>query len=542
MISPHPQRQTGLVESARAPRPSVARTSAIVVWTLLCSAPALGAEIYSSGGVTIRWDTTVSYSAAFRIGSRDPALLTGPNGDDGDRNFAPGLISNRLDILSVFDLSRSDFGAHISAAAWYDTVYHTHTANDSPATYNPISVPNTQFARATRNLHGQYVDLEDAFVYGNFAVGDTPVSIRVGRQTLLWGESLFFDANSIAAAQAPYDYVKTVSAPTDYSKKVYLPVNQLSLTVQPRSDIALSVYYQFEWRETRLPGVGSYFSYTDFWGAGSERFFVGPGQFLIREKDEVEPSSATGQFGISLRTSIDDIDLGFYALKFNATYPVLKLASGIRPPSATGDVGEYTIFYPTGIELYGASFSSYLGDSNIAGEFSIRRHSPLISISPLTSRAQPQNLQDPQYAEGDTLHTQVSSVMTLSPGPAWSSADLSMEVAANYLLGVTRGKAALNPSRDRFAMSLRTLFEPHYFEVLPNLDVTVPIALSYNLTGRSSMDYMQSSGTGSLEIGLSATYRSRWRANISLTNYFGSPPKQPLADRDFIGVSIERTF
>ena len=53
-----------------------------------------------------------------------------------------------------------------SVEAWYDTVYQRHTANNSPATYNP-SVPSTPIRPATVNLDGQYADLGDTFVYGN---------------------------------------------------------------------------------------------------------------------------------------------------------------------------------------------------------------------------------------------------------------------------------------------------------------------------------------------------------------------------------------
>ncbi len=541
MISPIPHRPTGLIKSAREPLLRNIPIIAFFVWAVFCGVPAQAAELYSSDGFDVRWDNMLRYSVGFRISPPNSLLLRNPNSDDGDRNFAPGLISNRLDLLSVFDLSRGDFGAHVSVAAWYDTVYHARTDNHSPTTYNPISVPNTQFARAVRNLHGQTVDLEDAFAYGNFAVDGVPVSMRIGRQTLLWGESLFFDENAIAAAQAPYDYIKGVSAPGDYSKDVFLPVNQLSLTVQPRPDIALAFYYQFEWRHSRLPGVGSYFSYSDFLGAGSERLFVAPGQFLDHGKDL--PPPAGGQFGVSLHATVNDLDLGLYALKFNAQYPVLTLESGIGAPSQSGSVGVYGLSYPTGIELYGASFSGYLDDSNIAGEVSLRRRMPLISISPLTSHALPQTLHDGgYYAEGDTFHAQVSSVTTLTPGPAWDSANLSVEVAANYLLGVTQDPPALNPSRNRFAMSIRALLEPHYFEVLPNLDVTIPFGFGYNAVGRSSIDYTQNSGTGDFEVGLSASYLSVWKADLTLTSYFGSPPGQPLADRDFTSVSIERTF
>jgi hypothetical protein len=512
---------------------------AIMALTVFGSAPVQAADLYSGDGFDIRWDNAIRYSAAFRISRRNPKLLVDPNSDDGDRDFAPGLISNRVDLLSTLDISRGDFGVHASVAAWYDTVYHAHTANDSPATYNPISVPNTQFARAVRNLMGQDAEFEDVFAHGNFAVDDIPISMRLGRQTVLWGESYFFDENSIAAAQAPVDYIKVLSAPQAYSENVFLPVDQLSLTVQPRPDVALAFYYQFGWRPSRLPGVGSFFSYTDYLGAGDERILLAPGEYLSHGNDQLP--SGSGQFGVSLHTTVNDWDIGLYALKYNSTYPVVQIAKGV---GSSGNVGQFELTYPTGIALYGASFSFYLGDSNIAGEIVARLNAPLSSILPVSaySATQPPTFYGNAYAEGDTLHAQVSSTTTLAPTRAWNSADLSVEVAANEILSVTQDYDALAPSQSDFAMNVRALFEPHYFEVLPNLDIGVPLGFGYNVVGRSSANYAPNTGAGDFEAGLSATYLSVWKANLGLTVFLGEASSQPLADRNFVTFSLERTF
>jgi hypothetical protein len=508
---------------------------------LLCAA-AHGAELYNDGDTTIRWDNTLRYSMAFRLEPYYPSVAANPNNDDGDRNFAPGLISNRLDLISVLDLTHGDTGFHVGGAAWYDSVYFARTANTSPSTYNSFSVSNARFPRAARNLHGRYAGLEDAFAFGNFDVDGMPLSIRAGRQTLLWGESLFFGENAIAAAQAPVDRIRDVSAPGSYSKEVFLPVTQIALSLQPRPDWSINVYYQLEWRKSRQPGVGSYFSYYDAFDAGGERLIVAPGYYLYRVKDEHPPSG--GQFGVSLRWSVDDFDLGFYALRFHAKDPAIWLGPGRNADPAIGKVGEYQLFYPSGIELYGVSFSTYLGDSSLAGEFSVRRHMPLVSLSPVTQYWTPQAVYPTLggYAAGDTLHGQVSSIAQFGPSSLWDSAEFSVEAAANYRLAVTANRAALDPLRDPFALSFRGVFEPRYFQVLPNLDISIPIGLGANAIGRSSVEDAQYAGSGDVEVGIAGTYRSAWRASVTLTSYFGSPYRQPFADRDFLRVSVERTF
>lgn len=519
--------------------------------------PAGAADLFQSDGWDVRWDNTLRYTAAFRLVPYDKSVVTNPNGDDGDRNFAPGPISDRLDWLSEFDLSKGPFGVDVSAAAWYDTIYHGANANDSSTTFNPYSVPHDRFTRATEELMGEDADLLNAFAYGSFTAGGVPVSFRVGRHTLLWGESLFFANNGIAAGQAPVDAIKAASEPEAEAREVYLPVDQVSGTIQPRPDLSLSFYDQFEWRRTRFPASGSYFSDADFLDAGGERIIVAPGQYLDRTADV--RASASGQYGVAMHVTLGDTDYGAYALRFNAKEPEIFLQSSQPPPGNVENVGSYWLVFPQGIEAYGASFSTYVGESALAGEFSLRRNMPLVSqtlfalpggggggygfarIAP-GGAANAQSYDVLSYAVGDTLQAQISNVSTLSPGPFWQAADLSAELAANDRLSVTGGLAELDPARSRFAAAMRAVFEPHYYEVLPSLDVSVPLGLGYGIAGDSSVDSSMNYGAGDIEIGASATWRAVWTGSLTFTHYIGTPVRQPFADRDFISLSVERTF
>jgi len=493
---------------------------AVSALALLLGTPSRAADIYSSDGFDIRWDNTFRYSANVRVDDRNPYLLASPNRDDGDRNFAPGLSSNRLDWQSILDVTRDGFGLQASFDAWYDTVYHARTATGA------------KFAPDVRNIEGQYIELADTFAYGSFSIGDVPVTVRAGRQTLLWGESLFFDDNSIAAAQAPVDYQKIVTMPVPYSNNVYLPVDQVSIVVQPRSNISLSAYYQFVWRGSRLPAVGSYFSMTDVLGIGAQRLYLGPGVFLIHDTDE-KPNE--GQLGIALHLTEDDLDLGFYALRYDTKYPILN----VKPAA-----GEFNSIYPSSIWLYGTSFSTYVDNINVAGELAWRHRVPIMGYSPpdafagLLARGQTFS----EYADGNTLHAQVSGATTLPPAGLWDSADLSAELSSNYIVNVTDNTALLELGRYKFSTAVRTHFEPHYFEVAPNLDLSLPIGLGYVIHGQYGSAYMVGQGAGDFEGGVSLRFMSVWTADLTFTRFFGSTTRQPLTDRSFIAFDIERTF
>ena len=279
-----------------------------------------------------RWDNTLKYSAAWRVQGRDDnvsgpsAANLNPNLDDGDRNFHRGMISNRVDLLSEMDVKYQNVGARVSAAAWYDTIYNRANANDSPATANPFSVPHDRFTNATRDLQGRKAEFLDSFVFGKFSPGDTMLNLRAGRFTQLYGESLFFGGNGIAAAQTPVDIIKALSVPNSQFKEILMPVGQLSANWQVQPQLSLGAYYQFEWRASRLPASGSYFSFGDFPGDGGERLLAGapliPGggpAAFFRGNDLNARNS--GQAGAQIKFKLADPEYGLYLARFHDKTP-----------------------------------------------------------------------------------------------------------------------------------------------------------------------------------------------------------------------------
>lgn len=528
---------------SRAARRFAPRATALAfLLACLVGAPAAAGEIYHSGGVDVRWDNTLRYSAAFRLFSQDPALISNPNYDDGDRNFAPGLVSNRLDLLSELDIDSGDIGARLSVAGWYDTVYHQRNDNDSPRTFNPQSVPHDQFTRSVRRLHGQDVQLGDAFLHGAFDSNGVPVSFRLGRYALLWGESLFFGENGISGGQAPTDIIRELNSPSGYAKDVFLPVWQASFTLQPLNNVTLGAYYQLQWRGDQLPGAGSYFSYADFYDVGGERYILPLQRSLFRAPDF--RGRDTGQFGLSLQFNAFDANWGLYALRFNSKEPEIYFYNNVYrvDPRGFGD-GLYRLVYPSGVNIFGASANAYLGDSTIAGEISLRTHTPLVA-DPITvpTGVAADGGANALYPIGDTLHGQISSQTTFAGGWLWRRAELDVELAANDRLSIVRNAAALEPGRTAFASAIQASFAPQYFEALPGLDLSLPIGLGYGLTGRSSVLSAMQAGTGDLELGVSATYLATWQANLTYTRFLGGALRQTLADRDFILFSVQRTL
>ena len=226
---------------------------------LLCLL-ALPAQAETYAGFDLTLNTTVRLSLGLRTEPADASLLAPINADDGDRAFAPGPNSERLDVLSELTGERGHLGFDISAQGWYDAAYNTSSTNNSPATFNPLTSTNRGWPTDVRDLMGKQAELLNAYVRDTQTIAGIPVTVSIGRQTLLWGESLLFTGNGIAAAQAPVDEIKSLGAPLAEARELFLPVTQIVARASLGEGFSLQAYEQLEWRRDRLPGVGSFFS------------------------------------------------------------------------------------------------------------------------------------------------------------------------------------------------------------------------------------------------------------------------------------------
>ncbi|MBB3177997.1 DUF1302 domain-containing protein [Variovorax sp. Sphag1AA] len=544
------------------PRPVPGVMTAAVLALIANTAAAFNLQT-DNPDLQMRWDTTLKYSAAWRLQDADARLLVSPNHDDGDRNFGRGLISSRADLFSEFDaVFRGNTGLRVSAAGWYDSVYNRR--NDNPgfaggAFPNQIG-PANEFPSETRTQHGREMELLDAFVFGKTDLGDGhTLTGRLGQHSLLWGESLFLGANAIAGGQQPFDAVKLMSVPGTQFKEAVRPVPQVSGQLQLASNLSIGAYYQFRWEPTVAPAVGSYFSDVDLAIRGAERMLLAPPMSAPRGPD-VEPGNS-GQGGLQVRWRLGETDLGLYAVRFNAKTPQVVPTLGMvaqSPVPVVAPIG-YRQVYHEGIQAFGLSASHTFGDVNLAGEASIRHNQDLASTRGADASAIGGPGLSAGYATGDTAHLNVSMISTLPSTPLWREATFMGEVAWNRVLSVRSNPEAIDPNATRDATALRFVFEPTYRQVLPGLDLGVPIGLGWAPKGSRSMALgpvpMPSNGNGDFSIGLSGSYLDVWRFSVTWTTYLGDAGTfqnganftdysylQSLKDRRFLSLAIYRTF
>lgn len=550
-----------LHEACRIALRGGAASSVPIFMALAVSGVASAASI-STGNpdLSVRWDNTLKYSNAFRVKdlSDDVATDDAPNGDDGDRNFDKGLVSNRLDVLSEIDVIYKNYGFRVSGAAWYDTVYNESNDNDSPDTVNHFGSFD-EFSDETQELHGRDAELLDLFVSGFWEMGEGALNVRAGRHAHIWGESLFLGVNGVAGAMAPVDVVKLSSVPSTQFREAIRPVSQISGQYQVNEYLSLAAYYQFEWEENRLPGQGSYLSGADVLGKGSDFIIAGPFRFL-REDDLDADDSGQGGISVKFRLPNSDIDYGLYAIRFHSKSPQTVTRPTGGPPM-NGLLGSYGLVYHEDIDLFGASASMVIADASVGIEVSTRRNTNLVSqVDPAVPGSTDEDLRkNPPYPVGNTAHAQVSWLY--SAGPNWLSQEGSFvgEVAWNRVLSVDENADSIDSTTTRDAVGLRVGYTPRYRQVMSGLDLSVPVTVGYNPVGRSGAIAAFNGGVedgGNYSIGVDGTYLGNWNFSLSYTGYIGSAGpgsgevdgeqvftyKQNLKDRDFVAFSVNRTF
>ncbi|MBA5606096.1 DUF1302 domain-containing protein [Duganella sp. FT3S] len=521
----------------------------------------------------VRWDNTFKYSAALRVKDASQnvaASYANPNVDAGDLALDKGLINNRVDWLTELDVAYQGMGARVSAAAWYDTVYNK-SSNDFPVSIpfpNTASAlaggPNNVFTPAAKKLMGRKAELADAFIYGSTDIGDgMGLSGRIGRHTQLYGETLFLGANGIAYAQGPVDLIKLFSLPGVQFKEIALPVGQVSGNLQINSDLSVGAYYQYQWRPLRLPAAGSYFSPADFVGDGADLLLTPVGGAASRTHDLEGRDS--GQFGARVKFKVpgSDVEYGLYAAKYDDKSPIPVLT--VTEPGAYNG-GTYRLMYAQDVKVYGASFSTLIGETNVGGEMSTRRDTPLAPLGDLVINFDPtaDNRKNSPYAIGNSFHANLSAITVLAANPLWDAGSFVGELAFNRLLSVTRNPSnplfangVLNTTHTRDAWAMRMVFQPEYFQVMSGLDLQVPIGLGYGISGRSAVFQVAPEHGGDLSIGANFDYKKTWRAGVQFTHYIGAAGAAPslnaatntqasyqqyYKDRDFVTFSVQRTF
>lgn len=245
------------------------------VLPLLVAAHAQAVEFsFADNEITGSIDTTVSYGQLWRVQGQDKSN-NDINTNDGNRNFDTGLVSEVFKITTDLEASYQNYGVFIRGTAFYDTQImdkrNDYNDANNPAQPSQTYPRNNSFTRETRHKAGRDAQILDAYVYGNWDVGDMPVSGRFGKQVFNWGEGLFYRGG--VNTTNPVDAAK-FRLPGSEVKEVLVPVEALSFNVGLTDNLSMEAFYQWNWKETAIDPVGTYFSETDLFADGGSTAYT----------------------------------------------------------------------------------------------------------------------------------------------------------------------------------------------------------------------------------------------------------------------------
>lgn len=239
------------------------------VLPLLVAAQAHAVEFsFADNEITGSIDTTVSYGQLWRVQGQDKSN-NDINTNDGNRNFDTGLVSEVFKITTDLEASYQNYGVFVRGTAFYDTQImdkrNDYYDANTPAQPSQSYPRDNTFTRETRHKAGRDAQILDAYVYGNWDVADMPVSGRFGKQVFNWGEGLFYRGG--VNTTNPVDAAK-FRLPGSEVKEVLVPVEALSFNIGLTDNLSMETFYQFNWKETAVDPVGTYFSETDLFADG----------------------------------------------------------------------------------------------------------------------------------------------------------------------------------------------------------------------------------------------------------------------------------
>jgi hypothetical protein len=360
--------QGGAFESIS--RPLRFSACAIALVFALCASPA-GAEDFTHGELEGSLDITLSHGFTFRVDERDERLIgkanggtaTSVNSDDGNLNYDTGIVSNASKFIGELDLNYRNFGAFARVHGFFDL----ENENGDRA--------RNELSPEAKDLVGKDFEVLDLYLTGSFDLGEVGMDLRVGNHVISWGESTFIQ-NSINVIN-PFDVTK-LRTPGAELRDGLVPVPMVSASAALNENVSVEGFYQVKWEKTEIDPPGSFFSTSDFAGAGGNRVVLGWGEVsdagrglgpitaavnadlrgfqipnpaapgtLVSLPQRAQPDfdpyflnvfrgadnepEDSGQWGLALRYLADGLnntEFGFYFVNYHSRLPVLSGRTG----------------------------------------------------------------------------------------------------------------------------------------------------------------------------------------------------------------------
>ena len=492
--------------------------------------------------VEMRWDNQVRYNAGWRMENVDQAYYRLSANDESAGHFKKNdMVMNRLDLLTEFEfVYKENYGLRVSAAAWYESAYGNKSRTNPAIAGSPPSNfgADGNYSRyAKRFITGSSGEFLDAFVFGNFMLGDTSVKVKAGSHNVFWGEALYSVGDGVSAGQGPVDTIKASSSPGTEAKELFMPLNQVSTQVQLSDELSVIAQYLLDWKPYRLTVNGTYFNGSDGGGngLGNDPYWASAGG--ARNAAAITPGRDGGDYGVGVRWSPSWLQgtMGFYYRKYDEKTPWSST-------QFTGTGAQVRLAYARDTELFGLSLSKVVAGVSVGSELVYRKNTALNSYSGFwegTNGVRAVIAGTPTYAQaegarGDTYHFLLNGIWLLPKTMFWDSGALQGEFVYQRLDKVTKnenvfysvdylcktGYALMGVAPNarnkgdgcvtKYSTSLQVGFTPQWPQLFPSWDLSLPMSYKYGLYGNSPAIGGSYEGAYNYSIGTKFTYRNRY--------------------------------
>lgn len=556
------------------------------------------------------FDTDVRYAVGVRTEARNEAIGNGMFFDEGDYRFDQGdVVTDRLDATPQLNIKYSpgwsfanSFGLRVSGNLFKDFAYGFNDKQvrsrpgsaptelppgllgpDQVAIPTPTLGPAVPYSQLTSYYNGldynaikrniNTAELQDAFAFINFSVGNVPVNLKGGAHTLFWGEALFSPFFGVSYGMGPIDINKALTIPAVSAQDLFIPVNQISGTIIPLNSLTVGFQYFLDWRQVRAPEGGTYLGTADPFLDGPERLFLGnlpvTGPYFIPHDAPVNGRN-NNKFGIQLKWDVlDSTTLGFYYRRFDETLPWVQVlpATPQNQPNIFGNLqalltglstilgpidptklpvfpGAYRYVYPQSTTLYGTSVSSKVFGVSVGADVAYTHNRAL--LSELLDREGGSG----NKARGDLLSGVVNALYIFNNAEIFGiklfdQAPLVAEMNWSYLVKVTsrddvyksvgsdscKRDAALfgapGVSGDtvdwcasRYHIGGAAAFQPTWFSVAPQIDLNAVLFYQNVFINDSPANLAAAKGFGNASAGLGFTYRQALSVSLNYNMFF----------------------
>ncbi|GAB3378534.1 DUF1302 domain-containing protein [Massilia agri] len=571
---------------------------------LTASSPAQAADVKASGRIMA--------GHIVRVQERDPHLMTGVNAaaiglsglgsggnaDDANTNYDKGDAVSRA-VKAIVEVSAVEGGwsGMLRAKAWHDAGLHRDGRPWGNVANGYAAGAPLSDSGAPRRSRFSGVTLLDAWVQGRFMPAALPLTVRLGQQTLPWGERALTPGG--LEALNPRDAPGLHRAAPVQAETV-VPRPMLFARLEPAAGFGVEAFYQPGFRPSTLDVCGTLWSMSDYLVDGCDK--VMSGQPIVSDRARL-PLGAyqkrlptrhpdAGEFGVgfSWRPQGTELEVGLYHARYHSRSALPSLRRSGRPDGPALIAGDpdgrnmaYFTEYPEGLRISALTISHKLDAAAVHGELSYRPGTPFMLapgdvLQPFLSATAPALLRAraDAVAPGGVFHGYDLYAMwqaQLGARRDWQWGGVKLTGVAEFVgkharelpaasvvrygradifgVGPVHGQCTVTTGDAARQCSLRGYATPNAWGYRLRLDARLPTLGPQLATSASllfvhdvkgwSGDLLLGEGRRSMNLALRFEYRKRYLAELGYQPSWGGDYHQ-AADRDTASFALGLKF